>query len=70
MKAKDPNPAFGGHLEPFRGITSFMRLPASRDLEGIDVAIVGIPFDSGTTYRSGTRFGPRKIRESSLMLWG
>jgi agmatinase/guanidinopropionase len=47
-----------------------MRLPASRILDGTDVAIVGIPFDSGTTYRSGARFGPRGIRESSLMLWG
>jgi agmatinase len=34
------------------------------------VAVVGIPFDSGTSYRSGTRFGPRKIREASLLLWG
>lgn len=70
MVEKDANPAFGSDLEPFHGITSFMRLPASRDLEGIDTAIVGIPFDSGTTYRSGTRFGPRWIRESSLLLWG
>jgi len=64
------NPAFGEHLEPFGGITTFMRRPASRDLKGIDVAVVGIPFDSGTSYRSGTRFGPRKIREASLLLWG
>ena len=70
MSAKNPNPAFGAHLEPFHGITTFMRLPASRQLEGVDVAITGIPFDSGTSYRSGTRFGPRKIRESSLLLWG
>ncbi|GAB4580486.1 MAG: agmatinase [Anaerolineales bacterium] len=65
-----PNPALGAHLQPFSGITTFMRQPASRDLHGVDVAIVGIPFDSGTSYRSGTRFGPRKIREASLMLWG
>ena len=70
MSAKNPNPAFGAHLEPFHGIATFMRLPASRELEGVDVAIAGIPFDSGTSYRSGTRFGPRKIRESSLLLWG
>jgi agmatinase/guanidinopropionase len=48
-----------------------MRQPASRDLKGVDVAVVGIPFDSGAiSYRSGTRFGPRKIRESSLLMWG
>ena len=70
MHTNNPNLAFGSDLEPFLGITTFMRLPASRNLEGVDVAIVGVPFDSGTTYRSGTRFGPRKIRESSLLLWG
>ncbi len=70
MRSNNPNPAFGSGQEPFIGIPSFMRLPVSRDLNGVDVAIVGIPFDSGTSYRSGTRFGPQKIRESSLMLWG
>jgi agmatinase len=70
MDTHNPNPAFGSDLEPFHGIPTFMRLPASRELEDIDVAIVGIPFDSGATNRSGTRFGPRKIREASLQLWG
>jgi agmatinase/guanidinopropionase len=64
------NPAFGAGLQPFMGIPSFMRLPVTRALDGVDVAILGVPFDSGTSYRSGTRFGPRKIREASLMIWG
>ncbi len=64
------NPAYGADLQPFMGIPTFMRLPATRDLDGIDVAILGVPFDSGTSYRSGTRIGPRKIREASLTLWG
>lgn len=64
------NPAFGAGLQPFMGIPSFMRLPVTRDLLGVDAAILGVPFDSGTSYRSGTRFGPRKIRETSLMIWG
>ena len=64
------NPAFGAGLQPFMGIPSFMRLPVSRELQGVDVAILGVPFDSGTSYRTGTRFGPRKIREASLMIWG
>src|SRR5215510_5257056 len=64
------NPAFGAGLQPFMGIPSFMRLPVSRDLKDIDVAILGVPFDSGTSYRTGTRFGPRKIRETSLLIWG
>ncbi len=62
--------AYGADLQPFAGITSFMRCPASRDLAGVDVAVIGLPFDSGTSYRSGARFGPRKIRELSLLLWG
>ena len=70
MVKTNPNPAFGADKEPFLGIPSFMRLPASRDLEGVDAALLGIPFDSGASYRSGTRFGPRKIREASLLLWG
>jgi agmatinase/guanidinopropionase len=70
MKTIPPNPAFGEHLEPFGGITTFMRQPATREYEGVDVAVVGIPFDSGTSYRGGARFGPRVIREASLLLWG
>jgi agmatinase len=70
MTAKPDNPALGANLEPFGGITTFMRHPASRDLKSVDVAIVGIPFDGGTSYRGGARFGPRKIREASLLLWG
>lgn len=66
----NPDPAYGAGMEPFHGIPTFMRLPASRQLEGIDVAVVGVPYDSGASYRSGTRFGPRKIREASLLLWG
>jgi arginase family enzyme len=64
------NPAFGAGLQPFLGIPSFMRLPVSRELQDVDVAILGVPFDSGTSYRTGTRFGPRKIREASLLIWG
>ena len=64
------NPAFGADLQPFMGIPSFMRLPVTRELKDVDVAILGVPFDSGTSYRTGTRFGPRKIRETSLMIWG
>lgn len=62
--------AYGYELQPFAGITSFMRSPVTRGLVNVDTAIVGVPFDGGTSYRSGTRFGPRKIREASLMLWG
>ena len=66
----NPNPAFGADLQPFMGIPSFMRLPVTRDLQSVDAAILGVPYDSATSHRSGTRFGPRKIREMSLLLWG
>ena len=56
--------------QPFMGITTFGRQRHSRDVRGADAAIVGVPFDGGTSYRSGARFGPRKIRELSLLLWG
>ncbi|MDB5386413.1 MAG: hypothetical protein JWM11_2059 [Planctomycetaceae bacterium] len=55
---------------PFAGIATFGRQLHTQDLKGVDVAIVGVPYDSATSYRSGTRFGPRAIREQSLLLWG
>lgn len=55
---------------PFQGICTFGRRPHTCELTGVDVAILGVPFDSSTSYRSGTRFGPRAIREQSLLLWG
>ncbi len=71
MHIKNDNPAYGADLEAFAGIPTFMRQPASRNLKGIDVAVVGIPFDGGAaSFRSGTRMGPRKIRECSLTIWG
>lgn len=47
---------------------TFMRLPHETDLAGVDVAIVGAPFDSGTSYRSGARLGPREIRSQSSLI--
>jgi agmatinase len=57
-------------LPPFAGIATFGRVPLVSDVAGADVAILGVPYDSSTSYRSGTRFGPRAIREQSLLLWG
>jgi len=47
---------------------TFMRLPHQTDLEGVDVAMLGVPFDSGTSYRSGARLGPREIRAQSSLI--
>ena len=52
----------------FSGIPTFMRLPAETDPSKVDVAIMGVPFDSGTTYRPGARFGPRDIRVQSALI--
>ena len=52
----------------FAGIASFMRLPIVASPEGLDIALYGIPWDGGTTNRSGAHHGPREIRnQSSLM---
>lgn len=47
---------------------TFMRLPHQTDLADVDVAILGVPFDSGTSYRSGARLGPREIRSQSSLI--
>src|SRR5262249_5437272 len=52
----------------FGGIPTFMRLPHSRELGAFEVALLGIPFDGGTSYRTGARFAPREIRAQSAMI--
>ena len=52
----------------YSGLRSFMRLPHTTDLRGVDFAVVGVPFDTGGTYRVGARFGPEGIRSASVML--
>ena len=52
----------------FAGPTTFARLPAIGDVPRFDVAIVGVPFDAGVTYRPGARFGPAAIRAGSRLL--
>ncbi len=52
----------------FSGIPTFMRLPHVADAKELDIALIGIPFDGGTTYRPGPRFGPRNIRVQSAMI--
>ena len=52
----------------FTGPSTFARLPHVRTLEEVDVAVVGVPFDTGVTYRVGGRFGPNAVRAASVML--
>jgi agmatinase len=52
----------------FSGPRTFMRLPQVTDLDGVDVAVIGIPTDGAQVFRSGSRFGPEAIRSASVML--
>jgi agmatinase len=61
-------PADGLVVPRFAGPPTFARLPRLDEVDRCDIAIVGIPFDSGTTYRPGARFGPAAIRQGSKLL--
>jgi len=64
-----PNqPISGNDLARFSGPQSFMRLPEVASAEGADVGFIGIPMDIGTSWRSGTRMGPKQLREQSAMI--
>ena len=63
------NQPLGGNQQPrFSGSGTFMRLPSTEISDELDVAFLGIPMDIGTSWRSGTRFGPKQIRAESNML--
>jgi guanidinobutyrase len=61
-------PQSGNDMPRFAGIPTMMRLPAADQAHGLDAAFVGIPLDIGTSNRSGTRYGPRQIRQESVMI--
>ncbi|MEM1373046.1 MAG: agmatinase [Pseudomonadota bacterium] len=61
-------PVSGNDLARFSGLQTFMRLPARESADGLDVAFIGIPMDIGTSWRSGTRFGPKQLRQESAMI--
>ena len=67
-----PRPPVGpvdGRLVPrFAGAATFARLPEIDRVSGYDVAILGVPFDNGTSYRPGARFGPMAVRQASRHL--
>ena len=62
-----------GHQPAFAGINTFMKLPYCEDVRQVgnyEAAFLGIPFDTGTTYRPGTRFGPQGVRRISAVYDG
>ena len=61
-------PLGGNELARFSGPSTFMRLPAQDTAKDLDACFTGVPLDIGTSNRSGTRLGPRQIRDESRML--
>jgi agmatinase len=72
----EPEPSPEGPVGPvdstrvprFAGPATFARLPTLSEVRNADIAVVGVPFDAGVSYRPGARFGPAAIREASRLL--
>jgi agmatinase len=63
-----PKPGLGASQPRFSGLPSFLRLPVhDQGLPPVDVLLCGVPFDGGTSFRPGARFGPRAVREASAL---
>src|SRR5262249_60165680 len=68
MADKFPEPLSGMQVPRFGEVATFMRLPIERDPKKLDVALIGVPWDGGTTNRPGARHGPREIRNMSTLM--
>jgi agmatinase len=76
MSEQPPRTIENGHVGPvvasvvprYAGPATFARLPRMDEVSDVDVAVVGVPFDGGVSYRPGARFGPAHVRESSRLL--
>jgi agmatinase len=69
MSSSEPRGPVDATVVPrFSGPPTFARLPRLDEVERADVAVMGVPFDSGVSYRPGARFGPSHIRASSKLL--
>ena len=62
-----PRPIDSSQTPRFAGPASFLRLPVLDDPSAVDIAIVGVPWDGGTTNRAGARHGPRQVRDLSSL---
>jgi len=63
-----PQPPDLDQMPRFAGIATFMRLPLVSDLKKLDIALIGVPCDGGSTNRAGARHGPREIRNMSSLI--
>lgn len=61
-------PLSGNEMPRFAGIASMFRLPTPETADDVDVGIIGVPLDIGTSNRNGTRYGPRQIRAESVLV--
>ena len=61
-------PLSGNDMPRFAGNASMFRLPVSETADGVDVGIIGVPLDIGTSNRNGTRYGPRQVRAESVLV--
>ena len=61
-------PADASKVPRFSGLATFARLPTADQVERWDIGVVGVPFDGGTSYRPGARFGPAAVRQGSRLL--
>lgn len=52
----------------YSGVATFFRTPVVDTLEGVDIGVIGVPFDGGVTNRTGTRHGPRAVREQTTLI--
>lgn len=65
---RNPEPIDASVVPRFAGMPSFMRLPYQPDPARLDIALIGVPWDGGTTNRAGARHGPREIRNMSSLM--
>ena len=66
--SKFNQPLGGNEMPRYAGPGTMFRLPSADTAQGLDIAIAGVPLDIGTSNRTGTRFGPRQIRNESVMV--
>ncbi len=68
MSKEFNQPLGGNELPRFAGVASMFRLPTQKTAEGLDIALIGVPLDIGTSNRTGSRYGPRQIRAESVLI--
>ncbi len=68
LQNSNPQPVDAALVPRFGAIPTFMRLPYVTDPAAVDIALIGVPWDGGTTNRAGARHGPREIRNMSSFM--